>query len=48
MDTGCYAIHMNRLLAGAEPEVVSRTRPGSPSPDVDRWMQAELRVSRTA
>jgi predicted dehydrogenase len=42
MDVGCYAIHMNRLLAGAEPEVVGATarlaRPG-----VDRWMQAELR-----
>ena len=42
MDTGCYAIHMNRLVAGAEPEVVSAqarlARPG-----VDRWMQAQLR-----
>ncbi len=41
MDTGCYAVHMNRLVAGAEPEVVSATarlaRPG-----VDRWMQAQL------
>ena len=41
MDTGCYAIHMNRLLAGAEPEVLSATarlaRPG-----VDRWMQAHF------
>ena len=23
MDTGCYAIHMNRCVAGAEPTVVS-------------------------
>ena len=41
MDTGCYAVHMNRSVAGAEPAVVSayaRTaRPG-----VDRWMRAEL------
>lgn len=41
MDTGCYAIHMNRSVAGAEPSVVAahaRTiRPG-----VDRWMRAEL------
>ena len=45
MDTGCYAIHMNRLLAGAEPEVTSATarlaRPG-----VDRWMRAELAYPR--
>jgi predicted dehydrogenase len=41
MDTGCYAIHMNRSVAGAEPSVVSAqartTRPG-----VDRWMRAEF------
>ena len=41
MDTGCYAIHMNRLVAAAEPEVLSAearlARPG-----VDRWMQAQF------
>jgi predicted dehydrogenase len=42
MDVGCYAIHMNRLLAGAEPEVVS-ARARLAKPGVDRWMQAELR-----
>jgi len=41
MDTGCYAVHLVRTLAGAEPAVVSaqaRLR----SPGVDRLMQAEL------
>ncbi|MGZ4713463.1 MAG: Gfo/Idh/MocA family protein [Acidimicrobiia bacterium] len=42
MDTGCYAIHMNRTLAGAEPEVV-RAEARLAKPDVDRWMRAELR-----
>lgn len=41
MDTGCYAVHMNRTVAGAEPEVRTAearlARPG-----VDRWMRAEL------
>jgi predicted dehydrogenase len=41
MDTGCYAIHQLRTLAGAEPEVVSAEaklmRPG-----VDRWAKAEM------
>jgi predicted dehydrogenase len=41
MDVGCYAIHMNRLVAGAEPEVVSATARLA-KPDVDRWMRAEL------
>lgn len=41
MDTGCYALHMNRLCAGAEPEVVS-ARARRARPDVDRWMRAEL------
>ena len=44
MDVGCYAIHMNRLVAGAEPEVV-RAEARLATPDVDRWMQAELRYS---
>jgi predicted dehydrogenase len=41
MDIGCYAIHIVRTLAGAEPEVlwaVSRAR----RPGVDRWTRAEL------
>ena len=42
MDTGCYAIHMNRLIAGAEPEVVSASAREA-KPGVDRWMQAQLR-----
>ena len=42
MDTGCYAIHMNRLVAGAEPEVIS-AKARLARPDVDRWMQAQLR-----
>ena len=40
MDTGCYAVHQLRTLAGAEPTVVSAEvkclRPG-----VDRWAKAE-------
>jgi predicted dehydrogenase len=49
MDTGCYAVHLLRHLAGAEPEVVHAratwTRDG-----VDRWITAELRFpgERTA
>jgi Predicted dehydrogenases and related proteins len=42
MDTGCYAIHMNRLVAGGEPDVVS-AKARLAKPGVDRWMQAELR-----
>jgi predicted dehydrogenase len=42
MDTGCYAIHVVRTLAGAEPEVVS-AEARLASPRVDRWMAAELR-----
>jgi predicted dehydrogenase len=41
MDVGCYALHMNRLVAGAEPTVVSATARLA-KPDVDEWMQAEL------
>ena len=41
MDTGCYAINIVRTLAGAEPRVVSAVAKLS-SPDVDRWMRAEL------
>ncbi len=42
MDTGCYAIHMNRLLAGEEPEVVAAEARLARA-DVDRWMRASLR-----
>jgi predicted dehydrogenase len=42
MDVGCYAIHMNRLFAGGEPEVVSASA-RTLKPDVDRWMRAKLR-----
>jgi predicted dehydrogenase len=41
MDIGCYAVHVVRTLAGAEPEVLwaaSRQR----SPGVDRWIRADL------
>jgi predicted dehydrogenase len=41
MDAGCYAIHMARHLAGAEPEVLSATALLR-SPGVDRAMQADL------
>ncbi len=43
MDTGCYAIHMNRLLAGAEPEV-TRATARLAKPGVDRWMRRRARV----
>jgi predicted dehydrogenase len=42
MDTGCYAVHQMRTLAGAEPTVVSadvKTR----GEQIDRWAKAELR-----
>jgi predicted dehydrogenase len=42
MDTGCYAINLVRHLAEAEPSVTSAEVRRS-SPDVDRWMRAELR-----
>jgi predicted dehydrogenase len=41
MDTGCYAINLVRFLAEAEPNVVTAEVRRS-SPDVDRWMRAEL------
>ncbi len=41
MDMGCYAVNLVRLLAGAEPNVVS-ARALHRSPDVDRAMSAEL------
>lgn len=42
MDVGCYAVHINRLLAGAEP-TVEGARAKVIAPRVDRWMRAELR-----
>lgn len=49
MDTGCYAINLVRYLAGAEPEVV-RAEARLSSPQVDRWMRADMRFAdgRTA
>ena len=44
MDVGCYAIHMNRLVAGIEPWVVS-ARAKTIKPNLDRWTRAELRYS---
>jgi predicted dehydrogenase len=43
MDVGCYAIHMNRLLAGGEPEVVTADATTFRDPRIDRVMRAELR-----
>jgi predicted dehydrogenase len=42
MDIGSYPVHLVRTLAGAEPTVVS-AEAGVRSPDVDRWLRAELR-----
>jgi predicted dehydrogenase len=42
MDIGSYPVHLVRTLAGSEPTVVSATA-GVRSPDVDRWLRAELR-----
>jgi predicted dehydrogenase len=41
MDTGCYAIHMNRTVAGEEPDVLS-AEARTARPGVDRWMRAQL------
>jgi predicted dehydrogenase len=41
MDTGCYAVHMNRSVAGAEPAVVS-AQARTARTGVDRWMRAEF------
>ena len=42
MDLGCYAIRLLRFLAGAEPEVIHAQAQTS-SPQLDRWMRADLR-----
>ncbi|WP_433065369.1 Gfo/Idh/MocA family protein [Dactylosporangium sp. CS-033363] len=42
MDTGCYAVHALRTLAGAEPEVTS-ARAKLQKPSIDRAMVAEYR-----
>ena len=44
MDAGCYAVCIVRHLAAAEPEVVS-AQARLASPEVDRWMRAELRFA---
>jgi predicted dehydrogenase len=41
MDAGCYAVHLVRTLAGAEPSVVSATA-RERAPEVDKSMSAEL------
>ena len=41
MDTGCYAIHLARTIAGEEPEVVS-AHATMASEGVDRAMEAEI------
>ena len=41
MDTGCYAVHMLRHLAGAEPRV-TRAEARLSSPRVDRAMEADV------
>lgn len=42
MDLGCYAIRLLRFLTNAEPEVM-RAQAKCVSPQVDRWMTADLR-----
>ena len=44
MDIGSYALNMVRWLSEAEPEVVS-ARAKLSSPNVDRWLTAELRFA---
>jgi predicted dehydrogenase len=47
MDTGCYAIHVARTIAGEEPIVVS-ARAKLASEGVDRAMEAEVRFASGA
>ena len=42
MDAGCYAVHMVRTMAAAEPVVTSATARVR-SPGVDRYMRAEIK-----
>jgi predicted dehydrogenase len=44
MDAGCYAVHLLRTLAAAEPEVV-RAKARLRSPGVDRRIRADVRFS---
>jgi predicted dehydrogenase len=44
IDTGCYATHQLRTLAGAEPEVVS-AEAKTMREGIDRWAKAELRFA---
>jgi predicted dehydrogenase len=44
MDVGSYTVHQLRLLGGDEPEVTA-ARARLRSPNVDRWMQADVRWS---
>ena len=41
MDAGCYAVHMVRTMAGAEPAVTTATA-RLRSPGVDRYLRAEM------
>jgi len=45
MDTGCYAIHILRHLAGEEPVEVTSAKALLSSPRVDRAMDAEVRFA---
>ncbi len=42
MDVGAYTVHQLRLLGGDAPEVTSATA-RLKSPNIDRWMQADVR-----
>jgi predicted dehydrogenase len=44
MDVGCYALHMLRTVAGAEPDVIA-ARAKLRTPEVDRAMEAELKFA---
>jgi predicted dehydrogenase len=43
MDVGSYTVSLLRFLAGAEPEDVTRAEARLSGPQVDRYMEAELR-----
>jgi predicted dehydrogenase len=45
MDTGSYTVNLLRFLAGAEPRVLA-ARARCISPQVDRWMEADLAFHR--